>query len=180
MLRLLKHWGVFVFFSILSSAQTFRSGSDDRSSAMVTSKAVPSTCFMCVMGPDPGSYASKLRTSLKADERMWTRPSSVPRNRDSEPEASDLKLLPWDGFSEPASSLAGTLTSKSWGSGRDTCVTSKKLKTFHCARVSAPFAHGRRGKLQLPTSMPCCGVWDEFNIQYLQLGTGCGRQPLKP
>ena len=94
MLRLLRHWGVFVFFSILSSAQTFSSGSDDKSSATVTSNAVPSTCFICVTAPDPGSYAAKVRTSLNAEERMWTRPSSVPRNRDSEPEVSDLKLLP--------------------------------------------------------------------------------------
>jgi len=41
-----KHFGAPVFFSVCSRAQTFSTGSFDRSSEMVTRSAVPSTCFI--------------------------------------------------------------------------------------------------------------------------------------
>jgi hypothetical protein len=38
-----------VFFSVLSKAQTFSTGSFDKSSAIVTNNDVSSTCLMCVI-----------------------------------------------------------------------------------------------------------------------------------
>lgn len=70
--RVDKHRGAPVFFSVLSKAHTFKIGSFDKSSAMVTSRAVPSTCFICVIEPD--SCALKVLTTLKAWDRMCTTP----------------------------------------------------------------------------------------------------------
>jgi len=86
-----KHFGAPVFFSILSKAQTLSTGSFDRSSDMVTSSAVPSTCFMWVI--DPPSYAWKVRTTLKACESIRTEPSLPPRKRLSDPEHTQLRSL---------------------------------------------------------------------------------------
>ena len=85
------HLGWPVFFSVLSSAHTFRSGSVDKSSEMVTSSGVPSTCFMCVIGAD--SWAGKDRTTLNACERIRTTPSELPRKTLSEPEHTQLMSL---------------------------------------------------------------------------------------
>ena len=83
--------GAPVFFSSLSRAQTFRVGSLERSSATVTSKAVPGTCFMYRM--EPVSWAWNSRTTLKALETMRTTPSWLPRKTLSEPEAT-LVIFP--------------------------------------------------------------------------------------
>ena len=65
-----RHFGPPVFFSDLSNAHTFKEGSFDKASAIVTKSAVPFTCDMCVM--EPASCALKLRTTLKAEERIRT------------------------------------------------------------------------------------------------------------
>ena len=78
-----KHLGTS-FFSILSSAHTFNMGSLDRSSEIVTSRAVPLTCFMWVILPE--SWARKVRTTLKARDRIRTWPSLLPRKTLSDPE----------------------------------------------------------------------------------------------
>lgn len=83
-----KHRGAPVFFSVLSNAHTLRTGSDDRSSAIVTSSDVDSTCFMCVM--EPVSNALKVRTTLNSWESMRTTPSELPRKRFSEPVVMQL------------------------------------------------------------------------------------------
>ena len=77
-----KHLGPPLFVSV-SSAQTFNTGSLDRSSATVMSSDVPSICLMWVM--EPLSWALNDRTARKAEETIWTRPSEVPRNRFAEP-----------------------------------------------------------------------------------------------
>ena len=81
--KLDKHFGAPVFFSVLSSAQTLSTGSFDRSSEIVTSSAVPSTCFICVIGPV--SWALNVRTTLRAWERMRTWPSLLPIKMLSDP-----------------------------------------------------------------------------------------------
>lgn len=86
-----KHFGAPVFFSVLSRAHTFSIGSFDRSSDMVTSKAVPSTCFMCVM--EPVSCALKVRTTLNAWDKIRTCPSLLPTKRLSDPEHTQLSSL---------------------------------------------------------------------------------------
>lgn len=78
-----KHRGSPVFFSGLSRAQTFNTGSLGRSSAIVTKSDVPSICLMCVM--EPLSEALNDRTTLKLDDTIWTRPSEDPRKRFEEP-----------------------------------------------------------------------------------------------
>lgn len=63
-----KHFGAAVFLSVWSRAQTFNTGSFERSSEIVTRSAVPSSCFICVI--EPVSCALKVLTTLKAWERM--------------------------------------------------------------------------------------------------------------
>lgn len=86
----LWHRGIPVLFSSLSSAQTFKIGSLDRSSAMVTSNEVPCTCFICVIAPT--SCALKDRTTLNDCERIWTVPSVLPKKTLSDPEAMEVML----------------------------------------------------------------------------------------
>ena len=78
-----KHVGAPVFFSGLSSAQTFNTGSFSRSSAIVTSNDVPSICLRCVI--DPASCALNDCMILNVDETTWTTPSVDPRKRVAEP-----------------------------------------------------------------------------------------------
>lgn len=77
-----KHFGPPSFFSV-SRAQTFSTGSFDRSSATVTSNDVPPICFICVM--DPASCALNERKTRKDEETMCTKPSTVPRKRFADP-----------------------------------------------------------------------------------------------
>lgn len=130
-----KHLGPPVFFSGLSKAHTLRTGSFDRSSATVTRSAVPLICLMWVI--EPISCALKLRTTLKAEERIRTLPSLPPMKRLSEPEQTELnslllqsqhrvvhltprKIKHTSNAAELSLSFAGF-----------TSVTSKKLKVFH-------------------------------------------------
>lgn len=84
--------------------------------AIVTSNDVPSNCFMYVM--DPTSCAWKLRTTLKAEDRILTAPSWLPKNRLFDPEQTQLISL----FSRK------DLVSSSGGL---TWETSKKSNVFH-------------------------------------------------
>lgn len=90
-LKVDKHFGDPVFFSVLSRAHTFSTGSFSKSSDIVTSNDVPSTCFICVI--EPVSCAGKYLITLKAWERIRTWPSLLPRNRLSEPVQTELKPL---------------------------------------------------------------------------------------
>lgn len=91
----LWHRGMPVFFSSLSNAHTFRTGSLDRSSAIVTSSAVPWTCFIWVIAPV--SCALNERTTLKACETMRTTPSALPKKMLSEPETADVMFPGYGG-----------------------------------------------------------------------------------
>jgi hypothetical protein len=110
MCTVLRHVGMFVFFTSLSSAQTLSTGSLIRSSyttncqspgkidimctaraqdpgllvltETLTSKLVPSTWRMCLIS---ASCAWKLRTTFQALLMMLIVPSRDPRNRLSEP-----------------------------------------------------------------------------------------------
>lgn len=97
--RELWHFGPPLFFSTESSAQTFNTGSELRSSHMVTNKLVPSTCFRCVTAPlpcaKPPSSVEKVRTMLNCALTTWTLPSEVPRNRVSEPAVRDVISEPY-------------------------------------------------------------------------------------
>ncbi len=86
-----KHFGDPVFFSVLSRAHTFSTGSFSRSSDNVTSNDVPSTCFICVI--EPVSWALKDLITLNACERIQTSPSLLPRNRFSDPVQTALTSL---------------------------------------------------------------------------------------
>lgn len=77
-----RHRGPPSFFSV-SSAQTFNTGSLERSSDTETSRAVPCICRRCVT--EPVSWALNDRTIRKAEETMWTKPSVVPTKRFAEP-----------------------------------------------------------------------------------------------
>ena len=95
----LWHFGSPLFFSTLSSAHTFSTGSELRSSVMVTSSGVPSTCFRCVTAPplcvNPPSCVEKVRMILNVELTTWTLPSEVPRNRLSEPAVSVVMSAPY-------------------------------------------------------------------------------------
>ena len=128
-----KHFGAPVFFSVLSRAQTFSTGSFNRSSETVTRSAVPSTCFMCVI--EPVSCALKVRTTLKVWDRIRTWPSLLPMKRLSDPEQTQLRslLLPRQYCSRQRvrTALTSNIEELSPSSGGLTSETSKKLKTFH-------------------------------------------------
>ena len=78
-----RHLGKPVFFSNLSSAQTFSVGSLERSSATVTSSCRPSMCFMNVI--EPCSWALNERPTVSDREMIRTTPSEVAKNSWSEP-----------------------------------------------------------------------------------------------
>jgi hypothetical protein len=86
-----RHFGPPVFFSILSRAQTFRTGSFERSSAIVMSRDVFGTCFSCVIDAAAESAALNERMTLNARERMRTFPFESPRKRDSAPVARETR-----------------------------------------------------------------------------------------
>ena len=86
-----KHFGDPVFFSVLSKAHTFSTGSFNRSSDIVTNNDVPSTCFMRII--EPVSCALNDLMTLKAWERIQTWPSLLPRNKLSDPVQTQLKSL---------------------------------------------------------------------------------------
>ena len=136
----LKHVGIPVFLTGLSSAHTFSNGSPAPSytppvstppaplfptraaqpTATVTSKLVPSTCRICVIPhPAPSSYAGNRRTTFQLGPTMRTSPSGLPRNRLSEPQHRAEMLLP----AKRSASASG---------GGAICVVSKKVKDRHC------------------------------------------------
>lgn len=133
------HVGRPVFFTGLSNAHTFNTGSLEISSYsksdqysfpmphvhtdIVTNKDVPSTCFMCVI--EPVSCAWNVRRILKDGESMRTTPSWLPRKRLSEPEQTQLISL---------LSKKDRLSS----SGGLTWLTSKKSNVFHCSMSAKP------------------------------------------
>src|SRR5580700_3984226 len=80
-----RHFGPPVFFSVLSSAQTFSTGSLERSSAIVMRSDVFDTCLRCVIAAAAESAALKKRMTLNAWERMRTTPLESPRKRVSPP-----------------------------------------------------------------------------------------------
>lgn len=86
-----RHFGPPVFFSILSRAQTFRTGSLERSSAIVMRKEVFGTCFSCTIDAAAESAALKERITLNERERMRTFPLESPKKRLSAPVAMDNK-----------------------------------------------------------------------------------------
>jgi hypothetical protein len=84
-----KQRGTPVFFSVLSSAHTFSTGSLGRSSAIVISSDVPSICLICVM--EALSAALKDRTILNPAEMMCTTPSVDAMKRLEEPALRDVR-----------------------------------------------------------------------------------------
>jgi hypothetical protein len=86
-----RHFGPPVFFSILSRAQTFRTGSLERSSAIVMRKNVFGTCFSCTIDAAAESAALNDRMTLKARERIRTFPLESPKKRLSAPVAIEAR-----------------------------------------------------------------------------------------
>ena len=86
-----RHFGPPVFFSVLSRAQTFSTGSLERSSAIVMRSDVFGTCLRCVIAAAVESAALKERMTLNARERMRTTPLESPRKRVSPPVAREVR-----------------------------------------------------------------------------------------
>ena len=86
-----KHFGPPVFFSTLSSAHTFITGSFDISSAIVTRKEVFGICLICMTEASGESAALKVRTTLNARVRTLTRPLESPRKMDSDPVVREVR-----------------------------------------------------------------------------------------
>lgn len=148
------HVGAPVFFSVLSNAHTFKTGSLDRSSygmlakweasgncgsstATVTSNEVPSICFIWVI--EPASCALNDLTTLKAWDSIRTTPSELPRKTLSEPEHTQLISFRYNHklwFRFERTILASKTDPFSPSSGGLTCDTSKKLNVFHYLEVS--------------------------------------------
>ena len=87
-----RHFGPPVFFSDLSRAQTFKTGSFERSWAMEMRRDVFGTCFSCTIDAPAESAALKERMTLKARERMRTLPLASPKKRVSAPVAIEVRL----------------------------------------------------------------------------------------
>ena len=88
-----RHFGPPVFFSVLSKAQTFKTGSFERSSAMVMRRDVFGTCFSCAIDAVAESAALNERIALNARERMRTFPLESPKKMVSAPVAMEIRSL---------------------------------------------------------------------------------------